>query len=111
MTETFALVLLALVSGGTALAVVYILALTAFFRELRAGEPLVWQDIGSPTLMNMLCLPFWRFRKFYAFLPVLQARRNDKAYRHAGMAYTLLRVGLGYFVFLLMACVIYGLSL
>lgn len=74
----------------------YINVLGAFFRELKEKEPLVWTNIGAPGLLNMMLLPFLRFKKYYAFLPVLRERaaRNDGSYQHAGLAYLLLKLGL-----------------
>ena len=74
----------------------YINVLGAFFRELQSKEPEVWKNIGAPGLLNMLLLPFWRFKKYYAFLPVLQERAANRNgnYKHAGLAYMLLKLGL-----------------
>ncbi|MGM0421507.1 MAG: hypothetical protein ACQEQL_00255 [Pseudomonadota bacterium] len=93
--ETLALILLAMIFGGVALAGAYVLVLNCFFKELREREPEVHQKIGNPGLTNMVFLPFIKFRKFYAFYPVLKQRRHSD-YKYAGKAYLLLNLGLGY---------------
>ncbi len=94
MDELLAVSLLVMVFAGTGLAMLYIRMLTRFFAELREREPQQWKAIGGPSLLNMLLLPFINFRKFYAFYPVLKARRHDPAYRYAHPAYRLLKTGL-----------------
>ena len=78
------------------LAMAYINTLSAFFNELKEKEPNVWASVGSPRLLDMLVLPFLRFKKYYAFLPVLQERavRDDGDYKYARRAYMLLKAGL-----------------
>lgn len=98
MHETLAAILIGLIFLGLAMAVNYIWVLTRFFKELRRKEPELWRDIGSPSLANMLFLPFMRFRKFYAFLPILKARRYDGGYNYASRAIILLYTGLAYCV-------------
>jgi hypothetical protein len=95
MDEVVGYGLLFMVLAGCMLAVLYMLSLTAFFKELRQREPNVWEQIGSPTLPNMLLRPLRRSRKYYAFLPVLKARRHSN-YRDADRAWFLLRTGLIY---------------
>lgn len=95
MQETAASVLMGMVALGVLLALCYLYMLTSFFKELRHREPELWRGIGSPGLLNMLLLPFINFRKFYAFLPHLKARRHSD-YRYARAAWNMLRVGLGY---------------
>ena len=99
MDEVLASILMVLVFAGAAMAVYYIALLTGFFKELRAREPDVWRSIGSPTLLNMLLLPFLRFKKYYAFLPILKARR-DCDYKYARRAWNMLIAGLMYCVLL-----------
>lgn len=79
------------------LAMLYMRALNGFFAELKVREPELWQRIGRPGLLNMVALPFLRFRKYTAFLPHLRQRAKDPEgeYRHAGRAYALLLAGLG----------------
>ena len=72
----------------------YVRALGGFFQELKVNEHAVWERIGSPSLPDMLLLPFFRFRKYFAFLPVLRERAGTEGYRHAAAAYLLLRLGL-----------------
>ncbi|WP_052004306.1 hypothetical protein, partial [Halomonas sp. PBN3] len=51
----------------------YLQVLDRFFQELRDKEPALARQIGSPRRWHML-LPFWRFRKYTAFLPHLKQR-------------------------------------
>lgn len=95
MSEIVAVLVMGLVFVGVALAGYYAWVLTSFFKELRYREPEVWQSIGSPTLPNMLLLPFIHFKKFYAFLPALKARRHSN-YRYANKAWMMLKLGLLY---------------
>ena len=98
--ETLATGLLFLTFFGCGIALVYIWNLIKFFEELKDREPKVWESIGKPSLFNMLFLPFINFRKFYAFLPTLKARRNSD-YQYARKAYRMLNVGLVFFVLLI----------
>lgn len=95
--QALMIVLLLLVATGFCLATAYIWRLMQFFNELRHKEPDVWQKIGAPTWFNVFFLPFIRFHKFYAFYPILKARRNSD-YQYANKAYHLLNVGLLYFL-------------
>jgi len=74
----------------------YLQVLERFFRELRDKEPALARQIGSPRLWHVLLLPFFRFRKYTAFLPHLKQRAEDPqyGYRHARPAYRLLGAGL-----------------
>jgi hypothetical protein len=94
--EMLALAMLLLLLLTAAVAFAYVSTLGAFFRELKEKEPDVWQRIGTPTLLDMMAMPFLRFRKYYPFYPALQERAaNDRAgYPYAGRAWLLLRVGL-----------------
>jgi hypothetical protein len=100
MQEVLATLLLVLVFAGVALAACYVRVLTSFFKELRHKEPDVWHSIGSPSLLNMLLMPFKNFKKYYAFLPILKARRYGD-YKYAARAWVLLVAGLLYFILLL----------
>jgi len=108
--EIFAQILLGLTFTLACHAALYIGTLIRFLKELRQREPDVWRKIGSPTLLNMLFLPFIRFRKFYAFMPVLKARRHQAEYRHAKNAWRLLRFGLMFCVLLLVNVVLLAFS-
>lgn len=96
MQNDLATLLLIMVFGGVVVASAYIWVLTRFFKELRQKEPEVWQQVGSPTLVNMLALPMLNFRKFYIFLPFLAERRAHGSYKHATFAYAMLLFGLFY---------------
>jgi hypothetical protein len=93
--EILAILMLVLLLPTVAVAFAYIQSLGSFFNELKHKEPEVWERVGAPRLVEMLLLPFLRFRRYYAFLPVLQERaaRQD-GYRHAGRTYLLLKTGL-----------------
>lgn len=108
MDEILAVILVALVFIGLAIAVCYMWMLARFFKELRRKEPEVWRAIGSPSLADMLCLPLIRFRKFYAFLPIVKARRYDDAYGYASRVYVLLHIGLAYSAVLLCFAMVSG---
>lgn len=88
-------VLIAMLPAGL-LAMLYLRALNDFFGELKVKEPELWRRIGHPGLLNMVALPFLRFRKYTAFLPHLRQRAKDpeSGYDHAGRAYVLLLAGL-----------------
>lgn len=103
MQEILGIVLMVMIFGGVGLAAAYIWILTRFFEELREKEPEVWKKIGAPTLANILLKPERGSKKFYAFFPVLKARRKSD-YKYAGRAYFLFCAGLGYFVFLVLMC-------
>jgi hypothetical protein len=77
------------------LAIAYLKVVDAFFSELRKKEPEVWKTIGTPGLLSMILLPFWRSKKYYAFLHILQDRaaRNNDDYKYVGLAYILLKTG------------------
>jgi hypothetical protein len=94
--EFLAILMLVLLVPTAAVAFAYIRALGAFFNELKQREPDVWRTVGTPGLFGMLTLPFFRFRKYSSFLPVLRERvaRQGDGYRHAGRTYLLLKVGL-----------------
>lgn len=96
MAEILATSILLLLPACLLLVLYYLHALLGFFKELRRQEPALWKQIGSPTLANMLLLPFLNFRKFYAFLPHLRARTTDANYRYAPSAWRALRMGLGF---------------
>ncbi|WP_259055627.1 hypothetical protein [Methylohalomonas lacus] len=53
--------------------------MTSFYDELKQKEPDVWQTVEAPSLANMVMLPFWRFRKYYAFYPALKERATSRA--------------------------------
>ena len=106
MQVILASLLLLMTFVGAAFAGVYVKALTYFFAELAKKEPDVWKKIGRPTLANMLFLPFWNFRKYYAFLGVLKERRHSDKYKHANQAYILLINGLIYCLALFLVVVI-----
>ena len=72
--EILAIAMMVLMLPTVVVALAYIQSLGSFFNELKQKEPEVWQRVGAPGLFGMLVLPFFRFRKYYAFLPVLQER-------------------------------------
>lgn len=91
---------------GVMVAMAYVRVLGWFFEELKSKEPEVWATIGSPTVLDMLALPFARFRKYWAFVPVLRERAatGRHAYRYAAAAYRLLLAGLS------ISVILFGLS-
>jgi hypothetical protein len=111
MDVILATLLMVMVFAGMPLVMAYIWCLTRFFKEVQKNEPGLWQEIGKPTLANMLCLPFINFRKFYAFLPALLERRSSGEYRYAGRAIILLLAGLSYFILLMIVTLALILSL
>lgn len=93
--EILAISILIILFPAGILAMLYMRALNAFFEELKVREPELWKRIGRPGLLNMVVLPFLRFRKYTAFLPHLRQRAKDSGsgYRYAGRAYALLLSG------------------
>jgi len=94
--EILALAMLLLLLPTAAVAFAYLRTLGAFLGELKQEEPDVWQRVGAPGMVDMMVLPLRRFRKYYAFYPVLRERAatGDERYRFARRAYRLLKVGL-----------------
>lgn len=78
------------------LTMAYLKVVDAFFSELRKKEPEVWKMISMPGLLSMILLSFWRSKKYYAFLHILQehATKNSDDYKYVWLAYILLRTGL-----------------
>lgn len=96
LDEYLAISLMLFVFIGVIIAAVYMSLLASFFKELRKQEIDIWEKIGSPTLFNMLLMPFVNFRKFYAFLPELKIRRTYSKYQYANKAYFMFQFGLIY---------------
>ncbi len=99
--EFLATSMLILIFIGVAIAAAYIWTLTRFFNELRMREPEVWENIGAPSLPNMVFLPYRKFYKYYSFFKILRAR-SQSDYKYAGKAYFMLRFGLVYCLLLVM---------
>lgn len=78
------------------LAMAYLKVVDAFFSELRKKEPEAWKTISTPGLLSMTLLSFWRSKRYYAFLHILQehAAKNSDDYKYVWLAYILLRTGL-----------------
>lgn len=94
--ELLAIAIVILLAANALLAALYLRVLGWFFEELKLREPDVWVHVGSPGVLDMMLLPLARFRKYYAFLPVLRERatRPHHAYQYAAPAFRLLAAGL-----------------
>jgi len=95
--EALAIALMLLLFPGVVLAMAYLHVLNKFFKELALNEPAVWDRIGAPTVLNLTQRTTRNIlTRYFAFLPVLRERAatRDGRYRHAGLAYTLLKIGL-----------------
>lgn len=113
MSDKVLMILMAMIFVPTwVLAMAYIFVLGRFFKEVKEREPALWQSIGRPGLLDMICLPFLRFHKYTNFLPHLIARKDDPSlgYRWARPTYYLLVSGLLMFCLLVAVLLVLAIS-
>lgn len=100
LQEVLIVTMIIIVFFGLFLAIIYVWFLTRFFKELQQKEPTVWEQVEKPSISDMLRHPMTNPRKYYAFIPVLRARRN-RNYKYAGTTYRLLKYGVVVYLFFL----------